>query len=31
MMLVCPGAGDKSQVVLSSGNGGCIGEMDYKI
>lgn len=31
MMLVCPTAGDKSQVVLSTGNGGCTGEIDYKI
>lgn len=31
MILVCPTAGDKSQVVLSAGNGGCTGEIDYKI
>lgn len=31
MILACPTAGDKSEVVLSAGNGGCTGEIDYKI
>lgn len=31
MTLVCPAARDKSQVVLSSRNGGCTAEDDYKI
>lgn len=30
MTVVCPAARDKSQVVLSSSNGGCTAEDDYK-